>query len=389
MSEEVVLVAYSEIALKSWPVRKMLENQLTRHIKTVLKRAGITQANVGRMHGRLILKSSDSLKSAEAIAKIFGIALIMPGLKIKGSLESIVLESTKMAVQTINPQQTFAVDARRIGTQSFVSRDIEVKVGAEVLEQLSKNGVRVNLDNPDVTIHVEARGEDGYIYHQIIKGLGGLPFGSQGKLVSLFSGGIDSPVATWFMMKRGANVIPLFFDQRPFVGDDYYEKAKNVSLGLRQYVPLDHYQLNVAPMGEVMKEIVEKIPTRFICLACKRMMYRIACGLAERKRACGIVTGESLGQVASQTLMNLKVLDEVSTLPVYRPLIGFDKEECVELAKKIGTYKLSITRAHGCSVVPSKPATKARIDDVQRAEERLDVKGLKDETLDKIATISL
>lgn len=389
MRENVVLAAYSEVALKSPPVRRRLENQLIHHMRSMLERAGIAGARVGRMQGRLAVEDVDSLKAAEVVSKIFGIASVMPALRIEGSFDSIVRESTEMAAQVIQPHQTFAVRARRIGDQGFMGRDIEVKAGAEILRQLSGNGVRVNLDNPDVTIRVEARGKEAYIYHQVLAGLGGLPFGSQGRLISLFSGGIDSPVASWLMMKRGAYVMPLFFDQRPFVGDDYCRKAENVCRRLGQYVPLDNYRLIVAPMGEVMKEIVEKIPSRFICVECKRMMYRIACGLAEHKRACGIVTGESLGQVASQTLANLSVLDETSPLPVYRPLIGFDKLESVELAKRIGTYELSTVKTRGCSAVPSQPATSARIEDVKSLEEKLDVEGLKDDSLERITTISL
>jgi len=389
MNGRLVLATYSEVALKSPPVRRRLENQLTRHIRKMLEREGLTGARVGRIQGRLTIEDVDLWKATGVVSKVFGIASVMPALRIDGDLDMIVRATVEMALQVIQPNQTFAVRARRTGNQSYTSKDIEVKAGAEILKRLSEREVRVNLENPDKTIHVEARGDSAYMYHQVLMGPSGLPFGSQGKLISLFSGGIDSPVATWLMMKRGAYVMPLFLDQRPFVGDDYCQRVENVARKIREYVPLDNYYLNIAPMGEIMKEIVETVPAKFICLVCKRMMYRIACGLAERKEADGIVTGESLGQVASQTLANLRVLDDVSPLPVYRPLVGFEKLEIVEFARRIGTYELSTIRVHGCSAVPSKPATRARLEDVKTVEASLDVEGLRNESLNKITTIPL
>jgi len=389
MGEEITLITYSEIGLKSTPVRRGLEHQLTRHVAASLKRGGIIDAKVRRIRGRLVVEGGDPGTVAEMASKVFGVTSAIPAVKVASDMDTIARSALEVALRSIRDDQSFAVRARRVGEQTYTSRDVQVRVGAEILGCLKPRGVRVNLKNPDVTIHIEARNGDAYVYHRIIDGPSGLPFGSQGKVIGLFSGGIDSPVAAWLMMKRGANVKLLFLDQRPFVGDDYYGRALDVAGKLRRYVPLKSYILHVAPMGEIMDEIVKHVPVKLTCVVCKRMMYRVACGLAERMNADGIVTGENLGQVASQTLANLKVLDEASTLPVHRPLIGFEKTEIVAWAKRIGTYEASTASIHGCSAVPAKPVTKARLEDVLEAERALPTSRLVSDALERITLVNV
>jgi thiamine biosynthesis protein ThiI len=389
MNENVILATYSEVALKSPPVRRRLENQLMIHIRNVLKMNGVVGADVNKISGRLLVENIDPLKNAKVLSNVFGIASAMPAIRTTNDLDTIIRVAVEIASHVIPPNKTFAVRSRRIGLQKYTSKDIEVHVGEAILKNLSKKGVRVNLETPDKIIYVEAREKNAYIYYQIFRGPEGLPFGSQGKLISLFSGGIDSPVATWLMMKRGAHSLLLFLDQRPFVGNDYCQRAKNVAKEIRNHVPIEKYELNIGFMSDIMKEITDKVPPKLSCVICKRMMYRIACKFAERKRADGIITGEVLGQVASQTLANLRILDDASSLPVYRPLVGFEKNECVEFAKRIGTYELSIVKVHGCNVVPFKPTTKARIDTVKNVEKLLDIRGLISESLNNLTTLPL
>lgn len=387
--KKVILIAYSEIGLKSPPVRHRLENLLMRHIIKKLEFKGIKIDNVRRIQGRLIIDGTDCFKVAEAITKVFGVVYTMPAIRITNDLSDITNTVIEVAEKILKPKQTFAINARRVGDQPYSSKEIEVLTGKEVLNKLSGKGVRVDLTNPDKTIHVEVRGKNSYVYSQMFCGFAGLPFASQGKIVSLFSGGIDSPVASWFMMRRGCHVSLLFYDQRPFVGDDYYERALKVARKIREYVPMDHYYLNIISLGKIMNKIISVIPSKLVCLCCKRMMYRIACILSKKIGAKGLVTGETLGQVASQTLFNLRVLDETSSLPIYRPLIGFEKLETVRWAKKIGTYQVSTTRVHECKIVPKKPATKAKILDVKKAEEKLDIQTLSLEALRSMIKIPL
>jgi thiamine biosynthesis protein ThiI len=389
LRDEVILATYSEIGLKSPPVRRHLESLLLRHIRKRLELKGLEVEKVVRRQGRLIVEGTDSLRGAEVVARVFGVASARPAVKIRDDLTTITQTVVDAAKEIVEPKQSFAIDARRTGKQLYTSKEIEVVAGDAVLKALSQKGVYVDLSHPDNTIYVEARGRTAYVYHRVFPGVAGLPFGSQGKVVSLFSGGIDSPVAAWLMMKRGCFVRLLFCDQRPLVGDDYYERALAVAGKIREYVPRGHYSLSVVPMGVIMQEIVDKVPPKLVCVCCKRMMYRLGGLVAEKIGAEGLVTGESLGQVASQTLFNLRVLDDVVSLPVYRPLISFEKLDIVRWAEHIGTYALSATSIHGCTALPKKPSTKAKLLDVKRVEERLNVQKLTSQAVQEMTRIPL
>jgi len=308
------------------------------------------------------------LEVAEIASKIFGVSSTMPAIEAPPIFDSLIEAGLEVAKQSLSRGDSFAVRTRRVGSHPFTSRDVEVELGRRILESFKDLELHVDLTSPVKTISVEIRGEGAYIYHKAFQGPGGLPYGSQGRLIGLLSGGIDSPVAIWMMMKRGADVIPLFLDQRPFVGDNYYDRVLSVARKLREYVPRRRFHLRVAPTGELMKAIVERSPPRLICVLCKRAMYRIGCVLAQDLKAEGIVTGENLGQVASQTLHNLRTIDSACSLPVYRPLIGFEKNQTVETAKRIGTLELSTESVQGCTAVPAKPATKSRVQEVLQVE---------------------
>jgi thiamine biosynthesis protein ThiI len=206
--------------------------------------------------------------------------------------------------------------------------------------------------------------------------VGGLPLGSQGKVVSLISGGIDSPVATWMMMKRGTDPSCLFMDTRPLVDDRTMNRALQAIERLAWWKN-ESVKTYIAPFGDALMKLLKVEDYRLGCVLCKRMMYRVGEMVAEREGAKAIVTGENLGQVASQTLDNLYVIEEVlQKFPVYRPLIGLDKNEIIALAKRIGTYDISILPANCCLGPPPNPVIKAALDRVKKAESGLDVKGL-------------
>ncbi len=297
--------------------------------------------------------------------------------------------AVEVAADRILDGEAFAVRPKVVGDHPYSSRDLAVKAGSMILDANSGRGVHVDLSQPDTTIYIEVRDRDAFVYTQIFKGVLGLPYGSQGKLVSLFSGGIDSPVATWLMMKRGAEVLPLLMDQRPHVGDSYIERAERACRAIGEYVPSKDFGLNVAPMGGIMGRIMEASVPKLRCVLCKRSMYRIANLFAMEKDARGIVTGESLGQVASQTLDNLNVLDGAADLPVLRPNIGLDKVEIEDIARDIGTYDLTAIRVEGCTVVPDKPSTRARLEQVLELEEELGLVSLCSEAAKGIEMIKL
>jgi len=380
-----VLVAYGEISLKSPPVRRRLERILARQIASMLRRRGLGEHRVYGGYGRLYVEDAGR-EEAEAVAEVFGVVSAMPAYKTSAELESIIDLAVKVAEERIGDGDSFAVRPKVVGEHPYTSSDVAIKVGDAVLQRLSHRGVHVDLDNPTVTLYIEVRDRDAYIYTEVIEGFGGLPYGTQGRLVSLLSGGIDSPVAMWMMMKRGVEVYPLFIDQRPYVGEDYVERAIDAFRVLSRYIPEDS-ELYAAPFGEVMKRIMESPIPRLRCLLCKRSMYRVASAFAEAIEARGLITGESLGQVASQTLDNLYILDEASSLPVLRPLIGLDKVEIEHLAMRIGTYEVTAKAVHGCTVVPDKPATKANLEVVRELEEELGLPDLCSKAAEEIYSL--
>jgi len=372
---ETILVAYGELALKSSYVRRRLEALLARQIGFVLRRNGFEGRRVLRRFGRLYVEGVPA-EAADDVADVFGVVSTMPALRTSSDIESVVNLSVDVAHETISEGHSFAVRPKVVGEHTYSSHDLAVRVGSTVLEDLSGKGICVDLDDPDVTLYIEVRDRDTFVYTRIVDGVGGLPYGSQGRLVSLFSGGIDSPVATWLMMKRGAAVIPLFMDQRPYVGDSYVDRARRAFTAVGRHVPSGDFAMHVAPMGEVMRRVMEAPVPSLRCLLCKRSMYRIAAAFSVRKRALGMVTGESLGQVASQTLANLYVLDAAVDVPVIRPLIGLDKVEIEEIGRRIGTYGVSAKAVDGCTVVPDRPSTRARLEAVTELEEALGLESL-------------
>jgi thiamine biosynthesis protein ThiI len=367
---ETTLVAYNEIALKSKPVRRMLESRLASQIEAILTRKGLEGVKVMRRFGRLYVEGATTQDSA-AIAKVFGVASVMPSQRTFSDRESVLRLAVRVASERIGDGQSFAVRPKVVGKHEYSSQDLAVETGSAVNAALSGRGVYVNLSEPDVTLYIEVRDRDAFVYTEIIKGVGGLPYGSQGRLVALFSGGIDSPVAMWLMMKRGAETLPLFMDQRPHVGESYVDRSLLACKTISEFVPSTNFGLYSAPMGNIMGRILETSKPGLRCVLCKRSMYRIASAFAEEHGAKGIVTGESLGQVASQTLDNLFVLEEAVDFPVMRPTIGFDKLEIERKARAIGTYSVTAHTVEGCTVVPDRPTTRARIEEVHEAEKAL------------------
>jgi thiamine biosynthesis protein ThiI len=348
---------------------------------------GVSSISIRKTRGRIFIETPNPEQTILATSKVFGVNSVIPAVKTSTAIDDLVQTAAEIASQVIRNGQTFAVRARRVGEHPYTGMDLEKNIGARILDSLSGQGVKVKLSNPDQTIYVEAREDAGYVYSKIIDGPGGLPLGSQGKVVALLSGGVDSATASWLMMKRGANVIPLYLSTPPYSNEQCAQRAFNVVKFLRGYVPSNKYFLYVAPHGQNLSEIIKRCPRKLTCVLCKRMMYRIACKLAEIKGAKAIVTGESLGQVASQTLANLYVLDAVATMPVFRPLIGMDKNEIENMAKKIGFQQIAAIKVKPCGAVPFKPATRAKLDPVKDAEEALKIEELVNETIKEIQKI--
>ena len=360
---ERYLVRYGEIFLKSDPVRRRWEQVLADAIRERMPGVAV---RTGR--GRLWV---DGPVDREALSCIFGVVSFSPVAPcFLDDLDEAVLAYWERKVARADVA-SFAVRVKRVGNHSFSSQEKAASLGA--LIGASYPGLQVDLTNPDLTLHIEIRDERCYLYHEVFPGPGGLPPGTQGTLVALVSGGIDSPVAAYMMMKRGCRILPLMVALDGFLDESVVARAEAVVERLRPYQP--DIALHVLKDAYLLraKEVLRRTgQERYTCVLCKRRMYRLAGAYAAEHGAIGFVTGEALGQVASQTLDNLRVLDDAAPLPVYRPLIGFDKEEIIAIARRIGTFQTSITQTTGCRAVPSMPTTKAKLELVQEFEAGVD-----------------
>jgi thiamine biosynthesis protein ThiI len=266
--------------------------------------------------------------------------------------------------------KTFALRVKRVGRHHFSSNEKAIEYGNLIRKNFPH--LRVSLALPEKEIFIEIRENEAYVYDSVVKGVGGLPLGVEGSLVALISGGIDSPVAAWMMMKRGCRIIPVFVALESFLDETVLERAKRVVKVLEQYQPgIELVVIRDSYLAAAKEELVKRHLEKYTCIFCKRRMYRIATAYARKRGAQGIVTGESVGQVASQTLDNLVVLTDAAEIPVLRPLIGFDKEEAIEISRRIGTFPQSTSKATGCQAVPGGPSTAAKLETILEIERGL------------------
>jgi len=336
------------------------------------------------------VKARNSQKIAFKLKRIFGISSVSPALETTSDMDKIVQMAVEVAKATIESGSSFAVRCHRVGKHPYSSMDICKEVGKQVLTSLKDRNLRVELKNPQFTINIEVRDDKAYIFSEIMRGPGGFPLGSQAKVVCLLSGGTDSAVACWLAMKRGCPIIPVYFDNSPFTDETTTARALSVAGKLFEWAFGFPRKIYVVPHGKNLEIFVREGPRKLTCILCKRMMYRITERIAEIEKAEGIVTGEAIGEQASQTVHNLKVLDQAAvSYPVHRPLLGFDKTETEMLARKIGTFDISIRKAKDCSAVPHKPATKAKLEIVKDAEEKLGIEKMMEESVKtaKIVTV--
>jgi thiamine biosynthesis protein ThiI len=375
----MILVRYGEIGLKSPQTRMVMERKLLKNIEKALE-----GRKVRRERGRIFIES-DLHEDAEKAARVFGVVSTSVSKKISSELVEILTQGVLFAKERIKEDDSFAVRIRRTGNQDYKSPEVATKLGGEIR---MATGAKVNLENPDFTVYVEIRDKAAYIFDKVIQGVGGLPLGTQGKALALISGGIDSPVAAWLMMKRGVEITGLFMDCRPLVDDRTLDRAKKTIEVLAGWVnsPIKTY---VVPYGDALLEFLKYGDNKMGCILCKRMMYRVGWALSQKENAGAFITGESMGQVASQTLQNINSIERGINYPVLRPLIGWDKNEIVDLAKVIGTYEASIQPANCCLGPPIYPETKATFGSVLKAEERLGMETMVEEALSNLKIIEV
>ncbi|MCW1296473.1 MAG: tRNA 4-thiouridine(8) synthase ThiI [Candidatus Parvarchaeota archaeon] len=376
MEYNEILVRYGEIFLKSEPVMQLFERRLIENIKSRIIKTGI-DFSIYQKRGRIFIKTKKIAKVCKILKKVFGIVSFSPCLHLETSEKREILEFFKQNYNKIvGKDEKFAVEVKRVGKHNYSSQELAREIGSVIKR-------KVDLANPDKRIFVEVRENDTYIYFKKIKGLGGLPVGVSGKVISLISGGIDSPIASLLAMKRGCNVIFVHFHSFPLVSKKSIEKTKKLLQVLREYQ--DKIKLYLIPFANIQLTIKAMIPTKYRIIFYRRFMLRICEEIARKEGAKALITGESLAQVSSQTLDNIAVIEEVTQIPILRPLIGMDKLEIIKIAKKIGTYEISVQPQEDCCTLftPKHPTAQARIEIVKELERRIKIKKLMKDAIDK------
>jgi thiamine biosynthesis protein ThiI len=363
-----IVLHYHEINLKG-NNRSWFENCLHRHVSRVLH--GLEHEGIQKFGGRMIVNLPAESRIEEfqiRLSRVFGVANLAPAWEVPADLDAIRPAITAL-IRTVT-FRSFKIDARR-GTKEFPlnSQQLNEELGRFV-QGLS--GAEVRLEDPELTISVEIVGRRAFIYFERIAGAGGLPTGTGGRVACLLSGGIDSPVAAFRLLRRGCQVLYVHFHSFPYSTAESQEKVRRILRVLAAY-QLDA-RLFLVPFAELQREIVAYTPPPLRVVLYRRYMMRLAEAIALQEKAGALVTGDNLGQVASQTLENLRTVSSAVSLPIFRPLIGDDKEEIMNAARRIGTYEISILPDQDCCTmfIPRHPETMSSIEAVEKAESALD-----------------
>jgi thiamine biosynthesis protein ThiI len=366
--KRTILIHYHEINLKG-NNRAWFEAHLQRHIVSLLK--GLAYDSIQRYAGRLLISlvpDSPAEEITRRLKMVFGIANFAVAHEVAAEMEAI-----QSGLAELIPEvdfRSFKIDARR-GTKDFPlnSQQLNQQLGAFV-QAIAK--AKVRMENPDAVFFVEIVGGRAFLFLSRIPGSGGLPSGTGGKVLCLLSGGIDSPVAAYRLMRRGCRVLYVHFHSFPHTTAESQDKVRRILQILSRF-QLESL-LYLVPFAEVQREIVAFAPPPLRVILYRRFMVRIAQTLAQKEDASALVTGDSLGQVASQTLENLRTVSAAAALPIFRPLIGDDKEEIMRMAREIGTYDISILADQDCCslFVPKHPETMSSLEQAERAELQLD-----------------
>lgn len=387
--EHIFIVRCGEVALKGMN-KPYFERMLLDRIKKLLKKFDGVKAY--RHEGLIFVRADKELNPGtegkqailKEIGKVFGVASISPAMECESTMEDIGQTAVEYMLEAIEERgvKTFKVNAKRADKNFPVkSPDISRQIGAAALKGCKV--LKVDVHNPDVKLFVDVRHDKSYVYQDKIPGFGGLPLGTNGKGMSLLSGGIDSPVATWMMAKRGMMIEAVHFHSFPYTSQRAREKVEELAALVATYC--GRFRMHVINLLPIQEQIVQNCPEEETTILVRRFMMRIAEELAAGNGCNMLITGENLGQVASQTAEALVVTDASVKMPVMRPLIGLDKTDIMDLAKEIGTYDKSIEPYEDCCTVflPKHPATKPKLERILVSESKLDCEGLIRDAIEK------
>lgn len=365
---EAVMIRYGELFLKSESVMKYYINILTNNLAAAVKAEGL-ECSIKTHRERIIITGDDPEKIAQAASRVFGIVGVSRCVMTPPDRDIIEETAARLAAEKLAPGMSFAVRAKRSGMKGFTSRELGASTGARIIDRCP--GIHVDLTSPDYEVFAEARVFGGIVYDSQIPGPGGLPLGTQGKFLSLLSAGIDSPVATWMMMRRGCVPVFLHCDGGRYAGADVRSTVDKNLATISTWCPEKTVQMTVIPLEPFYDALTGSEILKTRCVLCKRFMLRVAAEFARQENMAAIVMGDNIGQVATQTLANLGVIQEVMTqsIPILRPLLTYDKEEIILRARMIGTFRENAGDL-GCTVVPKHPSIAADSEAI-RADESL------------------
>lgn len=376
MEYNSILVRYDEIALKGRN-RGRFERRLAENIRVALNRESSDRFKIQCDYGRLFVKGERL--NPYALKNVFGITSVSPTLKVANSPEEITNKALEVAedewkniIAISSGRKKFRVTVQR-GFKAFpkTSMEIESAVGSRIQERFPDLGV--DLTDYDLELGIDVRADASYIFTNRIPCFRGLPVGTNQRLIALISGGIDSPVAAWMMMKRGCSVIFVHFHAPPYTAPAAKQKVLELVTTLKKFQ--NDTIIYFVPFADIQLAINDNAPAKYRTILYRRMMHRIADTIRQREKAYGLITGDSIGQVSSQTVENMSSIIEATAGPVFQPLIGMDKVEIIEKARAIGTFDISIQDAADCCTLftPKSPATSSSVEEIKRAEDDLDI----------------
>ncbi len=379
--QEIILIKNGELALKGLN-RRSFEEALLRNLRYRLRRAG--DFTLRRAQSTIYVEPKNDLadmdEAADCVSRVFGIAAYSRAKVTEKRLEAIQQAAVDYLGDQLREAATFKVEAKRADKQfPLTSPELSREVGGYILSKF--HHLRVDVHHPDVLVMVEIRDFGAYIHTQQLPGAGGMPVGTGGKAAILISGGIDSPVAAYMMAKRGIKLTAVHFASPPYTSERAEQKVISLLERVGRYA--GHMTLHIVPFTHIQEEIRRACPEEFFTLIMRRFMMRLAQRVAREEDCAALITGESVGQVASQTIPALAVTDALATMPVFRPLIGMDKEEIVSISRRIDTFELSIQPYEDCCTVftPRHPCTRPKLYKVEAAEAALDIDGLMEEAM--------
>ena len=380
--KEIILIKNGELALKGLN-RMNFENALIKNIKTAINGLGAT--SITRAQSTITVEPVEEdypfEEALERIKKVFGIAAFCRAASVEKDIDVILKQCVPYLKTAMEGVKTFKVEAKRADKKfPLTSPEISRLVGGELLKNY--HHLKVDVHNPEIVVTVEVRDKAAFIRAGQIHGAGGMPVGTAGRSTILISGGIDSPVAAWMMAKRGIELDAIHFASPPYTSLRAEQKVKKLLSRVARYSgPI---RMGIVPFTELQQTIADNCPEEYFTLIMRRMMMRISERLAQKRKSLALITGESVGQVASQTLPALVTTDAVVNMPVFRPLIGMDKDEIVEISRNIDTFQITIEPYEDCCTVftPKHPRTRPTIEACEQAEALFDFEPLINEAVE-------